>query len=193
MQSVALPSNRMSYVYVFDELNISCADSNNFHINRGIFLLLEIIDVLDRTDYHAKLIDIADFQRSVVKHTHALTCAQESEWSEVDSKLKTDNGTLNKTNIANIASQSSVPQHVLIAYGKTSTHSILYKTIKYVKTQFRSRSLLPVTTEANLCSQQELESKTQQDERLAPKKQQGVFEIKNRAGNVGATSYQRHP
>ena len=30
--------------------------------------------------------------------------------------------------------------------------------------------------------------KTQQDERLAPKKQNGVFEIKNRAGDVGATN-----
>ena len=110
-----------------------------------------------------------------------------------DSKLKTDNGTLNKTNLANIASQSSVPQHVLIAYGKNSTHSILYRASKFVKTHLRSRSLLPATTEANLCSQQEFEMKTQQDERLAPKKIDGVFEIKNRAGNVGATSNQRHP
>ena len=148
---------------------------------------MEIVDVLDnRTDYEAKLIDIADFQRCFVKYTHALTFDQKNEWSEADSKPNTDNGTLSKTDIANIASQSSVPQHVLIAYGKNSTHSILYRDSKYAKPHLRSRSLLPATTEANLCSQQEFEMKTQQDERLAPKKQNGVFEIKNRAGNVGA-------
>ena len=43
-----------------------------------------------------------------------------------------------------------------------------------------------LTTEADMRSQQESEVKTQQDERLAPKKIDGVFEIKNRAGNVGA-------
>ena len=51
----------------------------------------------------------------------------------------------------------------------------------------RSTKLL-LTTEADFCSQRESEVKTQQDERLAPKKTEGVFEIKNRAGNVGATS-----
>ena len=117
-----------------------------------------------------------------------MTCDQESEWSEADSVLKTDNGMLNKTNIANIASPSSVPQHVLMSYEEISTHSIFYRASEYVKTHFRSRTLLPVTTGANLCSQRESEVKTQQDERLAPKKAEGVFEIKNRAGNVGATS-----
>ena len=140
---------------------------------------MEIVNVLDdRTDYHAKLIDIVDFQKSFVKYTHELTCDQKSEWSEADSKLKTDNGTLNKTNLANIASQSSVPQHVLMAYEENSTHSILYRASEYVKPNFRSRSLSPVTTEGNLCSQQEADVKTQQDERLAPKKQNGIFEIK---------------
>ena len=77
-----------------------------------------------------------------------------------------------------------------MAYEKISTHSIFYRASEYVKHHFLSRSLLPVTTEANLCSQQEFEVETQQDERLAPKKQKGVFEIKNRAGNVGATDIQ---
>ena len=156
MQAMTLVSTRTSYV--FNERSKSCIDPNNCCINRGIFLLLEIVDVLDdRTDIQTKLIDIVDFQRSVVTYTHASTCEQKSEWSEADSKPKTDNGTLSKTDIANIASQSSVPQHVLIAYGKNSTHYILYRASKYVIAHFRSRSLLPVTTEANLCSQQEFE------------------------------------
>ena len=67
LHSIALTSNRMSYFYVFYERNNSCADPNNFYINRGTFLLLEIVDVLDRTEYHAKLVDIVDFQRSAVK------------------------------------------------------------------------------------------------------------------------------
>ena len=101
--------------------------------------MLEIVEVLDdRTDYQTKLIDIVDFQKSVVKYTHALTCDQKSEWSEADSKPKTDNGTLSKTNIANIASQSSVPQHVLIAYGKNSIHSIVYRASKYLTPHLRS-------------------------------------------------------
>ena len=69
MQSIALLSNRMSYFYVFNERNNSCVDSKNCYINRGIFLLLEIVDVLDdRTDYHSKLIDIVD-SRGLLSNT----------------------------------------------------------------------------------------------------------------------------
>ena len=120
-----------------------------------------------------------------------MKCDQEREWSEADSKLKTDNGTLNKTNLANIASQSSVPQHVFLAYGNSATHSYHEMLSSNMVPSIRSTNLL-LTTEAEYCSQRESEVKTQQDERLAPKKTEGVFEIKNRAGNVGATSNQRH-
>ena len=121
-----------------------------------------------------------------------MTCDQGSQCSEADSKLKNDNGKLNKTNLANIASQSSVPQHVFMAYGNSATHSYHEMLSSNMDPSIRSTKLL-LTTEADFCSQRESEVKTQQDERLAPKKLDGVFEIKNSAGNVGATSNQRHP
>ena len=170
----------------------SSADSNNFYINLGIFLLLEIVDVLDdRTDYHAKVINIVDSKRSVAKYTRVLKFSWGNEWNEADSKQKCVNRIQEISNVSNIAARSRFPHQVFSDYGWSADHSTPEVFSNDLEPSAGSTNVLR-TSKADMRSQQESEVKTQQDERLAPKKIDGVFEIKNRAGNVGATSNQRH-
>ena len=187
MQAMTLLSNLMSYLYVCKERRKSCVDPNSCYINRGIFLL-EIDNVLnDRTDYHAKVINIVDSKRSVAKYTRVLKFSWGNEWNEADSKQKCVNRIQEISNVSNIAARSRFPHQVFSDYGWSADHSTPEVFSNDLEPSAGSTNVLR-TSKADMRSQQESEVKTQQDERLAPKKIDGVFEIKNRAGNVGATS-----
>ena len=133
---------------------------------------------------HAKVINIVDSKRSVAKYTRVLKFSWGNEWNEADSKQKCVNRIQEISNVSNIAARSRFPHQVFSYYGWSADHSTPKVFSNDVEPSSGSTNVLR-TSKADMRSQQESEVKTQQDERLAPKKTEGVFEIKNRAGNAG--------